>query len=233
MNAEHPQRERAAKYAAILRERFEIKGILAELQGYPNFIVWRYAVLDRQRKKLPFDPTTHKPASPTEPRTWGSLDTALTALATGKYQGIGFMLSHSPFAGLDLDHSVEGGTLLPWAKAIVEAMDTYTEYSPSWNKATGTGGVHLLVEGKPASSKKVGNIEIYREKHYLTITTNHIPDTSATINKRQEALGALYRTIAPPVVERPYQNTSGGLAGETILLNCHRKQHMTMCCRDC
>src|SRR6266567_4530686 len=89
-----------------------------------------------------------------------TLDTALTALATGKYQGIGFMLSHSPFSGIDLDHSVEGGTLVPWAKAIVEAMDTYGDYSPSWNKAAGTGGVHLLVEGKRPRSKKVGNIEI-------------------------------------------------------------------------
>jgi hypothetical protein len=47
----------------------------------------------------------------------------------------------------------------------MEAMDTYTEYSPSWNKATGTGGIHLLVAGKSPESKKVGNLEVYGEKH--------------------------------------------------------------------
>ncbi len=61
-------------------------------------------------------------------------------------------------------------------------MDTYTEYSPSWNRAAGTGGVHLLVEGKPPGSKKAGNIEVYGEKHYLTITTNHFPGTPTTTN---------------------------------------------------
>lgn len=88
-------------------------------------------------------------------------------------------------------------------------MDTYTEYSPSWNKATGEDGVHLLVEGKPASSKKVGNIEVYGEKHYLTITPNHLTGTPTTINPRQEALEALYLAITPPVEEKPRQNTGG------------------------
>ena len=209
MNAEHPQREKAARYAAILRERFETKGILKRLAGYPNFVMWRYSLIDGQRKKPPFNPNTNLPASPNHSDTWGTLETALTTLATGKYQGIGFMLSHSPFSGIDLDHCIEGGSIQPWAKAIVEALDTYTEYSPSWNKAAGTGGVHLLVEGKPPGSKKVGNIEIYGEKHYLTITTNHLPGTPTNINSRQEALDALYRQVAPPVVEKPAQNTRG------------------------
>ena len=123
------------------------------------------------------------------------------------------MLSHSPFSGIDLDHCIEAGRVQPWAQEIIEKLDTYTEYSPSWNKATGTGGVHLFVEGKPPGNKKAGNIEVYGEKHYLTITTNHLEGTPATINSRQEALDALYRTLTPPVAERPYQNTRGGAPG--------------------
>jgi len=211
MQPEQQRRERFTSYAAFLRERFETKGILRELAGYPNFIVWKYREEDGHRMKPPFNPNTHKPASPTDRTTWGTLERALTALATGNYRGIGFMLSYSPFSGIDLDHCVEQGRLLPWAKAIVDAMDTYAEYSPSWNKTTGTGGVHLLVAGKPPGSKKAGNIEIYGEKHYLTITTNHLPGTPTTINSRQEALDVLYRKIAPPVKERLYQNTSGGV----------------------
>ncbi len=145
--------------------------------------------------------------------TWGTLESALAAVATGQYQGIGFMLSHSPFAGIDLDHCIHEGSIQPWAQEIIETLNTYTEYSPSWNRAAGTGGVHLFVEGKPPASKKAGNIEVYGEKHYLTITTRHLPGIPATINSRQEALDALYRTLTPPVAERPFQNTSGGAPG--------------------
>src|SRR5579864_4921248 len=212
MSSEH-QHEQAAHYAEALRERFETKGMLAELQPYPNFVVWRYSLIDGQRKKPPFNPKTHEAASPTDPRSWGTLETALTAVASGRYQGIGFMLSQSPFTGIDLDHCIEGGTLQPWAQAIIEALDTYTEYSPSWNKATGTGGVHLLVAGKPPGSKKAGNIEVYGEKHYLTITTNHMPETPATINSRQTELDALYTSLAG--AHSPTLGNTGG-GGATL-----------------
>ncbi len=62
------------------------------------------------------------------------------------------MLSQSPFSGIDLDRCIAEGTLQPWAQEIIKALDTYTEYSPSWNKAAGTGGVHLLVAGKPGET---------------------------------------------------------------------------------
>ncbi len=213
MSTEQTRQETASTYAAHLKERIEQKGILQELAGYPNFVVWHYKEENGQRKKPPVNPNTLHPASPTDRSTWGTLATALSAVATGKYQGIGFMLSHSPFVGIDLDHCLQEGSTQPWAQEIIDTLDTYTEYSPSWNKATGTGGVHLLVEGKPPGSKKAGNIEVYGEKHYLTITTKHLPGTPATVNSRQEALDALYRTLTPPVVERPLQNTSGGAPG--------------------
>src|SRR6266436_6674076 len=118
MSSEHLRQERAAHYAEALRERFETQGMLAELAEYPNFVVWRYTVVDGQRKKPPFNPNTNYPASPTNAATWGTLESALDALATGKYQGIGFMLSHSPFSGIDLDHCINDGTLQPWRKRL-------------------------------------------------------------------------------------------------------------------
>src|SRR6266705_5907311 len=209
MTTERTRQETASAYAAHLKERIEAKGILRELAGYPNFVVWHYKAENGQRKKPPINPNSRLPASPTDRSTWGTLASALSAVATGTYQGIGFMLSHSPFAGIDLDHCIREGRIEPWAQEIINELDTYTEYSPSWNRATGTGGVHLLVEGKPPASKKAGNIEVYGEKHYLTITTRHLQGTPATINSRQEALEALFRTLTPPVVERPFQNTRG------------------------
>jgi putative DNA primase/helicase len=213
MSTERSQQETASTYAAHLKERIEQKGILQELAGYPNFVVWHYKEENGQRKKPPINPNTRLPASPTDRTTWATLESALSAVATSTYQGIGFMLSHSPFAGIDLDHCIQEGRLQPWAQEIIEKLNTYTEYSPSWNRVKGTGGVHLLVEGKPPASKKAGNIEVYGEKHYLTITTRHLEGTPATINSRQEALDALYRTLTPPIADRPFQNTSGGAPG--------------------
>jgi putative DNA primase/helicase len=214
MSTERTQREPAVHYAAWLKERFETKGILRELAGYPNFVVWHYKEEHGQRKKPPVNPKTHRPASPTDRSTWGTLESALAAVATGRYQGIGFMLSHSPFAGIDLDHCIREGSVEPWAKAIIETLDTYTEYSPSWNRATGTGGVHLLVEGKPPASKKAGNIEVYGEKHYLTITTRHLEGSPATINSRQSKLDALYASLVRvPAAPNERQNTRGGHGG--------------------
>jgi putative DNA primase/helicase len=229
MSTERSRQETASAYTAWLKERFETKGILREIAGYPNFVVWHYKEENGQRKKPPVNPNTLHPASPTDRTTWGTLETALSAVATGKYQGIGFMLSHSPFTGIDLDHCIQEGSMQPWAQEIINALDTYTEYSPSWSRATGTGGVHLLVEGKPPASKKAGNIEVYGEKHYLTITTKHLAGTPATINGRQEALDALYKNLASSSGETVYQNTSGVVAGEARSQNCRPKQSKTQC----
>ncbi len=215
MNPEHTRHEQLTAYAATLTERFA-QGILAELVPYRNFVVWRYRLIDGQKKKPPFNPNTHQPASPTDSETWGTLASALSAVATGNFQGIGFMLSHSPFAGLDLDHCLQDGTVQPWAQEIITALNTYTEYSPSWNRKTGTGGVHLLASGKPPTNKKVGAIELYGQKRYLTLTTNHLQGTPTTIEHRQEVLDALYRRFAPPVVNGDSQNTRGGGGSTTI-----------------
>ncbi len=211
MSTERTRQETASAYAAHLKERIERKGILHELAGYPNFVVWHYKEENGQRKKPPVNPNTLHPASPTDRTTWATLASALSAVATGKYQGIGFMLSHSPFAGIDLDHCIQEGKMQPWAQEIIDTLDTYTEYSPSWNRASGTGGVHLFVEGKPPASKKAGNIEVYGEKHYLTITTRHLERSPVTINSRQTKLDALYASLVPvPTAPNERQNTRGG-----------------------
>ncbi len=45
MSIERTGQEKAVRYAFILKERFEARGILRELARYPNFIVWRYDIV--------------------------------------------------------------------------------------------------------------------------------------------------------------------------------------------
>ena len=69
MQSEQQRREQFTSCVAFLRERFEQKDMLVELQSYPNFVVWRYTTVDGQRKKPPFHPATHRAASPTDRTT--------------------------------------------------------------------------------------------------------------------------------------------------------------------
>lgn len=131
---ERNRQERFSAYTAYLKERFN-SGILAQLQTIPQWVVWR-AELDRESKpkKAPYNPNVRNAyASVKIPKSWGSLDAALSALATGIYSGIGFVIT-PPLTFIDLDHSVskETGEIIdPQAAGIVKSINSYTEISPS------------------------------------------------------------------------------------------------------
>src|SRR5438046_1687384 len=118
-------------YAQELRERFA-EGFLEQLQPFAQFVVWRHEEIEGKAKKPPYNPRTHRYASMTDPSSWGTLDQALKALKSGRYNGIGFVFSaQDPFSMIDLDHCVGNNRSIDaWAQAIIEQMHTYTEYSP-------------------------------------------------------------------------------------------------------
>src|SRR2546423_4207804 len=88
-----------AGYASDLRERLQ-SGLLSELTPYPQFVVWKYTVEQKKLKKRPFNPKTHLPAKTNDPSTWTDINQALRSLATGRYNGIGFVFAEAdPFSG--------------------------------------------------------------------------------------------------------------------------------------
>ncbi len=210
MNPEHTGHERFLSYAATLKERFA-SGLLSELQSVPQWVVWR-AEIDRdgKQKKVPYSPRDRLAhASVKMPHSWGRLDQALTALQSGTYSGIGFMVT-PPLAFVDLDHSYDKttGTITdPQAAAIVQDINSYTEVSPS-----GTG-LHLLAYGNLPGKGIHTAIELYGQDRFTTITTNHLAQTLPTIEHRQAAIDALYRRFPPPGASREDQNTRGGVGG--------------------
>src|ERR1700730_14542386 len=93
MHPEQTRKERFTAYAALLKERFA-SGVLSELQPLNQWVVWRGEVEDGKQKKVPYNPRYHLlHASVKLPKSWGTLSLALTALETGNYSGIGFMLT--------------------------------------------------------------------------------------------------------------------------------------------
>lgn len=93
-----------------------------------------------------------------------------------------------PLVLIDLDHSYDRatGTITdPQARAIMEAVDSYWEASP-------TDGLHGLVKAsKPVRNIHTDTLEIYGHDRFTTITTDHITGTPTTINYRQDALDSL------------------------------------------
>lgn len=207
MKPEQTRREHFTCYAAHLRERFQ-SGLLSELQPLNQWVVWRGELEDGKSKKVPYNPHYHfAKASVKIPKSWGSLREALSALETGDYSGIGFMIT-PPLVMVDLDKSFDrkaGVITDPQAQEVVQALNSYTELSPS-----GTG-LHILAYGVLPGKGIHTAIEMYGQDRFTTITTNHLLGTEATIQHRQVALTSLYHRFAPPVAETPFQNTRGGV----------------------
>jgi primase-polymerase (primpol)-like protein len=199
--------------AQDLRERLEC-GLLSELTPYPQFVVWKYTMEQGKLKKRPFNPKTHLPARTNDSTTWARVESSLKALATRRYNGIGFVFSETdPFTGIDLDACVaKDGTIAPWAQEIITTLSSYTEYSPS------KLGVHILTQATlPGAGRKRGNIEMYATERFFTVTTDHIQGTPTTVTERQAEVNALYHQVAPLGVERDYQNTRVGVGSGSAL----------------
>jgi primase-polymerase (primpol)-like protein len=139
------------------------------------------------------------------PKSWGTLDQALTALASGQYSGIGFVIT-PPLVMIDLDHSFDRTTWTitsPQAAQIVSDIDSFFEASPN----DGLKGIVRV--DRPIKSLHTDVVEIYGQDRFTTITTDHIAGTPPTIENRTEALDPLYHRFAPAVEETNNQNTRG------------------------
>jgi putative DNA primase/helicase len=212
-NPEHTRQERFIAYAHLLKERFDA-GCLAELQPLPHWVVWKAELDEGKSKKVPYNPNYRLArASVKLPTSWGSLPEALSALESGNFSGIGFMIT-PPLVLLDLDHSVDKptGTITdPQAAEIVRDLNSYTEVSPSRT------GLHILAYASVPGKNIHTAIELYGQDRFTTITTNHFAGTPATIEQRQDAIASLYHRFAPPVHETIIQNTSGGVRTGTTM----------------
>jgi putative DNA primase/helicase len=100
-----------------------LDGIPPALCGESRWVLWRYALKCARWTKLPYQ-FGGSMAKSNAPETWCNFDRAVSALARGCFDGLGFVLGDG-WAGVDIDHYV-GHTC-----ALVEAIPGYRERSPS------------------------------------------------------------------------------------------------------
>jgi putative DNA primase/helicase len=121
--------------------------------------------------------------------------------------GIGLMLGDG-IVGIDLDHVRDAatGALEAWASEIVDEIRSYTEASPS-----GTG-VHILCLGKlPAGRRRKGQVEIYSDGRYFTVTGRPLRDYG--LENRTAELEILHKRIFGGGGARNGRGAASGAAG--------------------
>lgn len=124
--------------------------------------------------KVPINPRTGQPASPTDPETWGDFSEATDAVHRWGLSGLGRMIEPSDglsFIDLDRCRNAETGRVNPWAEEILATISgTYAELSPS-----GTG-FHLTVDAIPPKGApcRRGSIELYSRLRYMTVTGDRL-----------------------------------------------------------
>ncbi len=208
---------------AVVTDAIRVENIPQELRDQPCWVVWRTEHQGGRMVKPPYDPSTGRKASCSDPSTWGSFDEARRALAEGHYDGIGIQLT-PPFVGVDLDgcRDPESGFIDDGAMAIIEQLDSYTEVSPSGR------GIHILTEGQlPPGGRRTRGVEIYDKDRYFTVTGQHLAGTPLAVEPRSAELAALhlqrFGTQQSPVPPTPVasvtstkSHASGSLSDEEL-----------------
>lgn len=137
------------------------------IKDLPQWITWKLEYKDNKATKVPYQVGSEYKASIKSTNHWTTYDKG------APLENKGFVFTcDDPYLFIDLDHVLNDGVLKPWARDIIEAIQSYTEVSPS-------GGLHIIVEaGDSATILKNKTIldnyatalEIYFKDRYATFT---------------------------------------------------------------
>lgn len=169
---------------------------ITELQQQKRWVLWRLEMVRNNRgelvpTKVPYQ-LNGAHASSTDPATWCTH--AKAQAHVGSYSGVGVMMGNG-LGCVDLDHCVTDNKIMPWARELIIALNSYSEFSPS-----GTG-VHVLGENilLPGKGKKkpyeTGAVELYDRARFLTFTGRWLPKTPPDILPRRSQFNGVYHRI--------------------------------------
>lgn len=185
-----------------------------ELFSYTQWVCWRYVPRGRGRKpdKQPVNPHTLGNAGVGWANTWSSFELAYAVYQEHHLAGVGFVLTQEdPFVGVDLDNCVSEEDVTPFAAAVVQTLQSYTEYSPS-----GTGLRILVAAPEYTQNRRTPDMELYSHSRFLTLTGHHLegtPQEIATVSAEQitTLVPEATREVKPPEAsfrERPPEHLS-------------------------
>lgn len=172
-------------------------GIPSELKELRQWVGWRWS----SRGKMPVQ-ANGEPARVNDSSTWGTFNELIES--GRQLDGVGFVLTDSPYIGIDIDDCMDGGRMERKALAVVERFGSYAELSPSGR------GVHIIGRGRAVfpddSSRQAGrrqaglmgfkSFEVYNSARYLTMT-GRVLDGYESIVDVQDVLDAMTAALWP------------------------------------
>jgi putative DNA primase/helicase len=155
--------------------------IPSDLAQRPQWLLWRFEAKDGQVKplKVPYWTSGARrggtQGSDVDRAKLVTLGEARRVFERGGYSGVGFaFLPGDGLIGIDIDGAIdpETGEVSDRLQAIIAAVGSYTEYSPSGK------GAHIIVTGETTTNKsnEIG-LEIFSGRQYFTFTGRHWPGT--------------------------------------------------------
>ena len=151
--------------------------------------------------------------APTQ-RLWGTYE---DALAMRGCDGPGFaLLAHENLCAIDLDFCFdETGALRIWAREIVDACETYVEYSPTPNKGLHVWG--LVDDGIPSLGRHIKMGPATSTSKSISAAERSLSDRHrATLRSRPPARRHLGRSAPPAQPEGGAEPTSGNGAERSV-----------------
>jgi hypothetical protein len=144
----------------------------------PNWVNWRWTKGGNGKwTKPPFQPQfPSRLARNNVKETWSSHAAAAKAVEDGEADGLGFVLTGTEIAAIDLDHCRDPATgeIDPWAQAIIDkAACSYVEITVSGTglRVIGTGAGKWAHTNYKIDGREGAKIEIYRGAvRYITIS---------------------------------------------------------------
>ena len=176
-------------------DSIDSSGIPYELKELRQWVGWRRSP---SRGKVPVQ-VNGKAARVNDSSTWGTFNELIES--GRRLDGVGFVLTDSPYIGIDIDDCMDGGRLQRKAWKVVERGGSYAELSPSGS------GVHIIGRGRavfPSSGSQDGrrlsgamgfkSFEVYNSARYLTVTGRfldgyrEVVDVQDVLDRRTVAL---------------------------------------------
>lgn len=177
------------------------ENIPEQLTQRPQWVNWRYELSEPDNKgqrrwtKVPYQPNGRN-AKTDQRETWHPFATVVDAFHKRNFDGIGFVFTpNDSFVGIDWDNILdENQAIKPWAKPILEQIESYSEISPS-----GKGVKTFLMGDWGKGQRKAvsdGEIEVYDYGRYFTVTGLQI-STDKRIKKEQDILDQIRAQFFP------------------------------------
>lgn len=150
-----------------------------------QWLLWRYEAKEGQAKplKVPYWATGTRrggtQGSDNDRANLVTLAQARTCYERGNFTGVGFaFLPDDGLIGIDIDGAIDSktGEVSERLQAIISAVNSYTEYSPSGK------GAHIITQGETVTNKSndIG-LEVFCGRQYFTFTGKHWAGTPLTV----------------------------------------------------